>query len=105
VIAGENRVCACTLAWLNAAEALGLLGEEPQLRGALIVPEVVHRRFAQAPAGRSGAPGSAARMERPVVMAHPALPMSSWPVRQEGRHDAVRECCDPGRVRVELTFH
>jgi len=59
VIAGEGRVCACALAWLNAAEALGLLGEEPQLRGALIVPEVMHRRLAKAP---------------PTTMPHPVRP-------------------------------
>jgi feruloyl-CoA synthase len=71
VIAGENRECACALAWLNAG-ALGLRGGEPQPRGELIVHEVVHRTLAQALADHNAAAGSAARMERPAVMARPA---------------------------------
>ncbi len=43
VIAGENREFAWALAWLNAAEAVRLLGEEPQPRGEPIVHETVHR--------------------------------------------------------------
>jgi hypothetical protein len=93
VIAGENRECACALAWLNAGEALGLLGEEPEPWGELIVHEVVRRTLAQALADHNAAVGSAARIERP------------WPERQEGLHDAVRGCCDPGWVRVELALH
>ena len=72
VIAGENRECACALAWLNAAEALRLLGEEPLPRGELIVHEIVHRTLAQALADHNAAAGSAARIERLVVMARPA---------------------------------
>ena len=72
VIVGENRECACALAWLNAAEARRLLGEEPQPRGELIVHEVVHRTLAQALADHNAAAGSAARIERLVVMARPA---------------------------------
>ena len=60
VIAGENREFACALAWLNAAEALRLLGEEPQPQGELIVHEIVHRTLAQAPADHNVAAGSAA---------------------------------------------
>ena len=74
MIAGENRECACALAWLNVAGALGLLGEEPQPRGKLIVQEIVHRTLAQALAGHNAAVGSAARIERPVVMDRPADP-------------------------------
>ena len=72
MIAGENRECACALARLNTAEALGLLGEEPQLQGELVVHEVVHRTLAQALADHNAAIGSVARMERPVVRARPA---------------------------------
>ena len=72
VIAGENREYACALAWLNAAEARRLLGEEPQPRGELIVHEIVHRTLAQALADHNAAAGSAARIERLVVMARPA---------------------------------
>jgi feruloyl-CoA synthase len=72
VIAGENREFACALAWLNAAEARRLLGEEPQPQGELIVHEIVHRTLAQALADHNAAAGSAARIERLVVMARPA---------------------------------
>jgi feruloyl-CoA synthase len=72
VIAGENRECACALAWLNAAEAAKLVGEEPQPQGELIVHEIVHRTLAQALADHNAAAGSAARVERLVVMARPA---------------------------------
>jgi feruloyl-CoA synthase len=72
VIAGENRQCACALAWLNAAEARRLLGEEPQPRGELIVHEVVHRVLAQGLADHNAEGSSAARIERLVVMARPA---------------------------------
>lgn len=74
MIAGGNRGCARALAWLNAAQALGLLGEEPQPRGELIVREVVHRTLAQALPDHNAAVSSAARMERPVLMARPADP-------------------------------
>ena len=72
VIAGENRECACALAWLNAAEAVKLLGAEPLAQGELIVHEIVHRTLAQALADHNAAAGSAARVERLVVMARPA---------------------------------
>jgi feruloyl-CoA synthase len=72
VIAGENRECACALAWLNAAEVRRLLDEEPQPRGDLIVHEMVHRTLALALADHNAAAGSAARIERLVVMARPA---------------------------------
>jgi feruloyl-CoA synthase len=72
VIAGENREFACALAWLNAAEARKLLGEEPQPQGELIVHEVVHRTLAQALADHNATVGLAARVERLAVMARPA---------------------------------
>jgi feruloyl-CoA synthase len=72
VIAGENRECACALAWLNAAEIRSQLGEEPQPQGELIVHEVVHRTLAQVLADHNAVAGSAARIERIVVMARPA---------------------------------
>jgi feruloyl-CoA synthase len=72
VIAGENREFAGALAWLNSAEARRLLGEEPQPRGELIVHEIVHRTLARALADHNATAGSAARVERLVVMARPA---------------------------------
>ena len=72
VIAGENRDCACALAWLNVAEARRLVGEELRPLGELIVHEVVHRTLAQSLADHNATAGSAARVERLVVMARPA---------------------------------
>ena len=72
VIAGENRDCACALAWLNVAEARRLVGEELRPWGELIVHEVVHRTLAQSLADHNATAGSAARVERLVVMARPA---------------------------------
>ncbi len=72
VIAGENRDCACALAWLNVAEAHRLVGEELRPWGELIVHEVVHRTLAQSLADHNATAGSAARVERLVVMARPA---------------------------------
>ncbi len=71
VIVGENREFACALAWLNAAEAIRLLGEEPQPLGELIVHEIVHQTLAQALSDHNAAAGSAARVERLALMARP----------------------------------
>lgn len=40
-----------------------------------------------------------------LFYAQPTPAMSSSPGRQEGLRDAVRERCDPGRVRAELALH
>ncbi len=72
VIAGENREFACALAWLNSTETVKVVGEEPQAQGELIVHEIVHTTLAQVLADHNAAVGSAARIERLVVMAHPA---------------------------------
>ncbi len=72
VIAGEHRDYLCALAWLNAAEARALLGEDISAEGELIVHEVLHRTLADALADHNGNVGAAARVERLVVIAHPA---------------------------------
>ena len=72
VITGEDRDFVGALAWLNAAEARKLLGEEPQPRGDLIVHPVLHDLLARALAEHNGEAGSSARIERVLVMAHPA---------------------------------
>ena len=72
VLAGENRDFVCALAWLNAAEARKLLGTEPQPAGDLLVHEALDQVLARALAGHNDAAGSAARIERLLVMAHPA---------------------------------
>ena len=71
VITGEDRPFVGALAWLNAAEARTLLGEEPQARGELIVSEALLRTLAQALADHNADQGSAARIERLAVMARP----------------------------------
>ena len=72
VIAGENRACVCALAWLNAAEAAKLLGQEPQADGDLVTDETIRAALARALAGHNAAVGSAARVERLLVLARPA---------------------------------
>jgi len=75
VLAGENRDCLCALAWLNAAEARGTLGEEPKPEpdGELIIHGELSHLLARALAGYNRAAGSSsARVERLLVMARPA---------------------------------
>jgi feruloyl-CoA synthase len=71
VIAGEERPFVCALAWLNAAEARTLLGEEPQQRGELVVNEALLKALAQALADHNAGQGSAGRIERLAVLARP----------------------------------
>jgi feruloyl-CoA synthase len=72
VLAGENRDYVCALGWLNAAEARRLLGDEPAADGELIVHGELRKLLARALAELGGAAGSAARVERLVVLASPA---------------------------------
>jgi feruloyl-CoA synthase len=72
VLAGENRDYVSALAWLNPAETRKLLGEEPPPDGDLVVDEELHKHLAHALAEHNDAAGSAARVERLLVMAHPA---------------------------------
>jgi feruloyl-CoA synthase len=72
VLAGENRDFVCALAWLNAAEARKLLGTEPAPDGDLVAGQELHDLLARALAEHNDAAGSSARVERLLVMAHPA---------------------------------
>ena len=72
VLAGENRDFVCALAWLNAAEARQLVGAEPAPDGDLIVDQDLHDLLARALAEHNDAAGSSARVERLLLMAHPA---------------------------------
>jgi feruloyl-CoA synthase len=72
VIAGENRDRVGALAWLNPAETRRLLGSEPQAAGELIVDDAVRAVLATALAGLAESAGSAARVERLLVLARPA---------------------------------
>jgi feruloyl-CoA synthase len=72
VIAGEDRASACALAWLNAAEAVKLLGQEPHAEGDLITDEAIRAALARALAAHNADAGSSASIERLLVMARPA---------------------------------
>jgi feruloyl-CoA synthase len=72
VLAGENADVVCVLAWLNAAEAVRLLGANPESDGEVIADERLHRLLAQALADYNDDSGSSARIERLLVMARPA---------------------------------
>jgi feruloyl-CoA synthase len=76
VLAGENRDYVSALAWLNAAEARKLLGRDPQPPAGpdsdLITDPELLRRLAAALAAHNDAHGSAARVERLLLLALPA---------------------------------
>jgi feruloyl-CoA synthase len=72
VLAGENRDRVCALAWLNAAEARRLLGEEPKPDVELIAGDALRDLIARALAEHNDTAGSSARIERLLVMARPA---------------------------------
>lgn len=60
------------LAWLNVAEAGWLLGAVPSADGDLVIHQRLGEHLAQALAEHNDAAGSAARVERLVLMADPA---------------------------------
>jgi feruloyl-CoA synthase len=72
VLAGENRDCVCGLAWLNAAEAGALLGEQPEPDGELTIHDGLRAHLARALAEHNDAAGSSARIERLLILARPA---------------------------------
>jgi feruloyl-CoA synthase len=72
VITGENREQAGALAWLNPAEASRVLGALPPPEGELISHPVLGELLAGALARYNQAVGSAARVERLLIMGRPA---------------------------------
>ena len=72
VIAGEDRASVCALAWLNAAETAKLLGQEPRAESELVTDETIRAELARVLAAHNAAAGSAARIERLLVLARPA---------------------------------
>jgi feruloyl-CoA synthase len=74
VIAGENRGYASALAWLNPAEARKLLGRDVQPAGAgdLVADPDLLRLLADALARHNDSHGSAARIERLLILGRPA---------------------------------
>jgi feruloyl-CoA synthase len=72
VIAGEGRDFAAALAWLNPAEARALLGgRDPRSEGEVITDPDVVAHLAAALAGQRGGAGSAARVDRMLVLRRP----------------------------------
>jgi feruloyl-CoA synthase len=73
VIAGEDRDYVAALAWLNPAEARKLLGRDPAPSdGDLVTDPDLVRLLADALAVYNASHGSAARVERLLVLARPA---------------------------------
>jgi feruloyl-CoA synthase len=72
VIAGEGRDFVTALAWLNAAEARELLGRDAGADGDVITDAAVLGHLSAALARHQPAGGSAARVERLLVMSRPA---------------------------------
>jgi len=72
VLAGENRDYVAALVWLNAAEARRLLGADAIEAGRdMIAHEELARLLARQLARHNDAAGSAARVERLLVLAEP----------------------------------
>src|SRR5580704_10157151 len=72
VIAGEGRDFVTALGWLNAAEARGLLGRDAKTDGEVITDGTILGHLAAALARHQPAGGSAATVERLLVMSRPA---------------------------------
>jgi feruloyl-CoA synthase len=73
VIAGEDRDYAAALAWLNPAEARKLLGRDPEPADSEVItdPDLLGL-VASALARHNESHGSAARVERLLIMTRPA---------------------------------
>jgi feruloyl-CoA synthase len=72
VLAGENRDTVCALAWLNAAETERRLGPLPAAQGEVVHSPELAAALAEALATLNKGAGSAARIERLIVLATPA---------------------------------
>jgi feruloyl-CoA synthase len=72
VIAGESCAAVSALAWLNAAEADRLLGARPDPGGDTLHSEALAAHLAAALATLNAGAAPSARIERLLVMAHPA---------------------------------
>jgi feruloyl-CoA synthase len=72
VLAGQDRDILCALAWLNPAEARALLGDDPPPDGELVTHAGLLAHLSHALAVANVAAGSAARVQRLLVLARPA---------------------------------
>jgi feruloyl-CoA synthase len=69
VVVGEDRAQVCALAWLNQAETVTLLGEEPADTGDLVAHTALAAHLAGVLAELNRSAGSASRIERLLVLA------------------------------------
>jgi feruloyl-CoA synthase len=72
VLAGHDRDFVTALAWLNLAEAAKVLGSEVGFDGDVVVHAGLRELLGRALAGHNETAGSAARVERLLIMARPA---------------------------------
>jgi feruloyl-CoA synthase len=72
VIAGENRDAVCALAWLNTADAERALGVVPAGSEEIVHSEALAAHLAPILTAMNEGAGSAARIERLIVLARPA---------------------------------
>jgi feruloyl-CoA synthase len=72
VVAGQDRDFVGALAWLNLAEAAKMLGSDAGSGGDVVVHAGLGELLARALAAHNQAAGSAARVERLLIMARPA---------------------------------
>ncbi|MCW2931236.1 MAG: fadD2 [Actinomycetia bacterium] len=72
VLAGENRDCITAMAWVNPAEAGMAAAALAPAEGELIVDPELHGLIARGLAAHNATAGSAARVERMVLLAGPA---------------------------------
>jgi len=69
VVVGEDRAQVCALAWLNQAETVVLLGEEPADTGDVVAHPALAAHLARILAELNRSAGSASRIERLLVLA------------------------------------
>jgi feruloyl-CoA synthase len=72
VVAGQDRDFVGALAWLNLAEAAKMLGSDAGSGGDVVVHAGLGELLARALAAHNQAAGSAARVERLLIMGRPA---------------------------------
>ena len=72
VIAGEDRERVCALAWLNPVEARTLLGMDVPTDGELVGHEILQDMLGHVLAVHNESVGSAARIERLLLLGRPA---------------------------------
>jgi feruloyl-CoA synthase len=105
VLAGENRDYVTALAWLNAAEARRLLGRDAAsgpAAGELIADPELATLIADALVKHNDSAGSAARVERLIVMSRPA-DLDAGEITDKGYVNQRKVLAERGHL-VELLY-